>query len=771
MRFRTVAIAPDELFAAGWLNFVQPLTPPYAQSGDANSLERSPSHRDIREFAIAASERFLTFWYRVFDVAAARALAGQDTAVFTEQPFMETSTFFDIGIPDEPTLRSVPPLLHAKLLEEYRQSRDRDVPGRRIFYLSNYLSPVTADVSAALDPYRELWRLKARRRTARGDLEQALRDFQAALWPGDSRERAVRELDAQLLAHCDRLNAAGAAKRIADASVRQLLHRRRQGDLSGLLRSERELLGTVAPANDQATLARLRLPDRLARLTRSAAAYSSMLFRLAMRAARQSYYALLRAEAAGSAGSGTMPGVSSAAGLETRLRRARTGYDQRIAEIETLASGLLHGEPAADAAAGRALTAVTELRAAERELVLAHAAYRPQPQPEPETSELLHSADESDPEDSEESSEATANAPQELLPATLLYGRGADRLDLALESEGNLQIGNPFHEARILRAARNLIVQRLRPVRRTASDYSLNPAHRHGAVCLNPVMKLWKDRPEIRRDGPELTRLELNTRQSTACLLELATLVDPQLGEREVRREKIVREKRGPEGLANLLVLLLPGSCYPLREIDRQDFPEFRAKVIGETRSPAELGVQNQQSEDAILTGGWYQKRNHTLYYPVGGDHGRLLRLIWTSGRSPGPPAFFFALGQFVHDCLEDGLVYYKTAGGEQTFRECVEDYYREEDRVRKNRGERSGRRRLDNSRPGVRFMFAVAYARTIMEALTGSSQSQFRHAPTEKWFLRNLGLPILAQAEREKIAGIRRRVRELLADRSASLT
>ncbi|MBI3395895.1 MAG: hypothetical protein HY042_08680, partial [Spirochaetia bacterium] len=157
----------------------------------------------------------------------------------------------------------------------------------------------------------------------------------------------------------------------------------------------------------------------------------------------------------------------------------------------------------------------------------------------------------------------------------------------------------------------------------------------------------------------------------------------------------------------------------------------------------------------------WYRKNNHTLYYPVGGDNGRLLHLIWISGRSPGPPAFFFALGQFVHDCLEDKLTYTRSHG--ETFRECVEDYYAVEDRIRKNRDERTGRRRLDNTRQGIRFMFAVIYSRIVMEALTGSAQVQFRHAPTETWMHRNLGLPILAKTDRQLFRAIRADARAIV--------
>ncbi|MCB1309379.1 MAG: hypothetical protein KDK30_14410, partial [Leptospiraceae bacterium] len=227
-----------------------------------------------------------------------------------------------------------------------------------------------------------------------------------------------------------------------------------------------------------------------------------------------------------------------------------------------------------------------------------------------------------------------------------------------------------------------------------------------------------------------------------------------------LQRERIVREKRGREDLAVMNLFLVPGSCYPLREIHRADFPDFRGRVIGESRTPLELGIE--RGEDAVLTGCWYQKFNHTLYYSVGGDNGQLVRTLWNSARSLSTPAFFFALGQFVHDCFAENYIYYRT-GTQRTFRECIEDYYRMEDKVRKNRGEKMGRRKLDNSRPAIRFMFGVNYARLLMEALTGTSQSHFRHRATEDWLEHNVGLPLLNKSDRSRFMRIRREARDII--------
>lgn len=320
---------------------------------------------------------------------------------------------------------------------------------------------------------------------------------------------------------------------------------------------------------------------------------------------------------------------------------------------------------------------------------------------------------------------------------------------------------DPFEERQAVKEACLEILARLRPLRRTAAAYSLIPGEKHGAMSLNPVIRLWKDKPEPPDRDAEILSLEMNTKLSIECLFDLAMLADPGLKERSVHRGRIALSMRGREDLGNLHTFLLPGSCAPLREIHPLDFPEFRSRVIGESRSPGELG----STENCVLTGAWYSRRQHTMYVTAGADNGRLLKLLWYSQRSPGPPAFFFAVGQFVHDCLKDDLVYRRSAG--IPFRECVEDYYDFEDRIRKNRGEKTGRRRVDNSRAGVRFMFAVLYSRMITEILTGSYQSQFRHAATEKWMEANLGL----SRDREKLRKIRLGLRAIVQERSSRLT
>ncbi|MCR9144144.1 MAG: hypothetical protein NXI24_17990 [bacterium] len=821
VRFRTIDMSAADLFQAGWLRYENPLTPPY-RAGNAN-----PSHREIREFATRASERFQEFWYRVFDVAVARALAGRDIRVFQERPFFRPNTFFDTGIPDAQSLSSVPPQLHQKIHAEYLRSRDASTR-RRVYYLSNYLTDVTGDVIEALEPYRAFWALKDRRRDLLDRINVAYTGLTDALLPPQIRDRLSQEIDTRLLRHLDGLVADRGERGVSDAAVRTLIHRRRAGDLKTLSSSERKLIFAAdsrevgLPENLRAMAESLELLGESRARARSAAGYSSAAYRLDLRRARLNYMMRLRAnsprdpaaarslaerrgrylklflerlgELSGQprSDSNAMKTTRPSAPQQILARLIALREFARRLRIESEDSGdspgnigaLLeswHAPENLPAASPESLAAAREdlaqlqsvagivggLRRAETEIADYFESYA-SARDDGEDHPTQNDGDEAEGEGGATTAQTTAPDgdavdanPQttESTPITMYSGPGR-----ALRLAEDQRIGNPFDETEILQAARQLIFHRLRPVRRTANHYSLNPGHRHGAVTLNPVMKLWKDRPESGREGPGLIRLEMNTRATVECLLELACLVDPDLASREVRREsKVLRESRGPENLGNLLTLLLPGSCYSLREVHRLDFPEFRGKVLGETRNPTELGVDPR--EDSLLTGAWYQKLNHALYYPVGGDHGRLLRLIWNSARAPGPPAFLFALGQFVHDCLADDLIYFKTA--EKTFRECVEDYYLQEDRVRKNRGERMGRRRPDNSRAGVRFMFAILYSRLVMEALTGSSQSHFRHPPTETWMMRHLNLPVLNRTDRGRFTQIRSEARRLIESMS----
>ncbi|MCB1326061.1 MAG: hypothetical protein KDK35_12565 [Leptospiraceae bacterium] len=709
--FRTIRFDVKDLHRADWLS--------YQHQVDPVAWQQDPSAGEIRAYAHECSRRFRDFWYRVFDVAVARALFGQGTEIL-EKRFLIPCSLLDIGVPAEQAESSVPPALHAKILAEYEESRARSV-STPIDYLSDYLADINSDLIELLKPFHRLWDLRRRRKRlleAIDPLVRALGDcLKRKVGSTSLEERLLASMDQQLL---DRLLLAGAglgARMISSPRAREVLHRHRRGQLLRLEHAERvaimEASGELQLPESLCTLwSALRLPIRLRDLVRSAATNSSQAFRIDLRLAR-----LQNAERR--AGRSGTPPLALLDRRESHLRQFRNRLARILSETQsdalpTLARLLAEAGADREVRHARRLARVPgQLRRLEEAILDLFRNPRP---------------------------ELTARA-------------GA--LDL-----GGLVPGNPFDEREIVSLAKQELVLRLRPIRRTTSSYSVLAGDRHGALTLNPVMKLWKEKPVLDRKLPAIALLEMNTRQSVDCLVRLASLADPELPGRRLHRERILRERRGVENLENLRLFLLPGSVGPIREVSRQDFPEFRDRVIGETRTPHELGVDME--EDSVLGGAWYQKFNHCLYYPVGGDNGALLRQIWLSLRIPGPPAFFFALGQFVHDCLTEGTTYYRV-GSTITFRECVEDYYRLEDKVMKNRGLRSGRRRPDNSRPGVRFMFAVWYSRLVTEILTGTAQTNLRHVKTERWFENHIGLSMLASRDRSSLREIRGQVRAII--------
>ena len=757
--FQTIEFEAHEMLEGGWLDYEHALSPP--------EWNEMPSGRELTRYALAASERFSDFWYRVFDVALARSLSGRGTEIL-RQDFLVPSSMMDIGIPESRQESSVPPEIHDKILREYRASLERSVPEARVYYLSSYLNGLTDDIIETLQPYEPLWSLKERRLELLDEMEGLYRTLRSPLHATNSEGRSLEQylyghLSEIIFERLDEIIAAGEGHKIEHPGLRKILYLRRVHEYTDLREGDLDYLrwGAIPglPRYSVDVCSSLMLVDELNRVCRSAAAQSSAAHRLEIR--KEKYFGKHAAP-----GSGVM--------LQDRIESHLRNFKRQIAEVVHIK---VRGKALGRETVWMHFASLRQLarlhragdEAAMERLLRNWAGLGADYDPEARTGAFQ------DEKRIERLSRILLDIRNTELAVRDMH-RGHRPLTGRMETRAGVPafpgseryrrhetfapegVGNPFAEPEITQQARELILNRLRPIRRTTSEYSLMPGHRHGAMTLNPVLKLWKDRVE-KREGPRLVCSEFNTRETVACLLELAALADPGLREREIFRTRIVRDRRGREDLENLTALLLAGSCYPLREVSRHDFVEFRGKVIGEHRSPVELGVD--RTEDAILTGGWYQKFNHTLYYPVGGDNGRLIRLVWQSGRAAGPPAFFFALGQYVHDCFEDKLIYY--SAGETTFRQCIINYYYLEDKLRKNRGERTGRRKLDTSRAAIRFMFAVVYARLLTEALTGSSQSQFRHQQTEAWIEKHVGLPLLGKTDRSRFMQYRDAAREII--------
>jgi len=756
--FETITIDETELHAEGWLGF---------KALPFLSWETIPEPSVLREFAKQSSERYIAFWYRVFDVAVARALAGHDREIF-RKPFFSPSVLFDIGISARHGFGSIPPALHKKIMEEYTASL-RYRPRHRVFYISEYLNGLTDDVIDRLKPFDRLWQLRkegGELSESLGELHLKLRqELQIQIDGIPVEQILLSALNGASLRSIDRIIEKKLEKTVASDEVRKLIFKRKQHDLDKLTDVQLSLLldafGEIAlPGPFRDLYEAIHSPSERYRIARSACARYSAALRLSLRKSKIRYFqrAAARTEQLNHAIRRHIEGG------DDRLQQLETEKERRAIRILSLIGrtarrfAQIHtGEGhAAQEFVRQLLISLDPLPESEAGIAQAFESYRSETLRFRENGEAIVAIYETFLERGaaplEERDESASSEDR----ATSRYA-GCEMLRFP----NGVDPSNPFQEQECLEAARRLIADRLRPLRMTATDYSTIAGERHGAITLNPVMRLWKERPfPSRKEEPAILSREINTKESVDCLLSLAGLVDPDLARRTVQRGAIRAAKRGVEDLSTLTLFLLPGSCVPLRELDRRNFPEFYGKVIGESRNPVELGVDPHQN--TILTGGWYQNRNHTLYYPVGGDNGMLIRHIYNASRLPVLPAFFFALGQFVHDTLPDSLVYY--ASGETTFRHCIEDYYLLEDRFRKNRGEKTGRKKADNSRPAIRFMFALHYARLLMEALSGSSQSQFRHPETDRWIEKHVGLPLLHSKEREFFREIRKKTREVIA-------
>lgn len=705
VRFETIRIDASELRAAGWLSFDRELEPP--------GWQERPGPGQIREFAVQASKRFLEFWYRVFDVAVARALAGLDRRIF-RLPLYEPDPLFDLGIPNDPAESSVPPSIHKIILNHYEYSLNTDTK-YRIYYLSNYLKNINSDMIEFFRPYHDLWDLYEERKQllrAHQTAGRSLKDAVSGSVSVKNLETAVRRIVLQKL----RSDRKGTLRKTRSAMLRKWMFEAgpdtewQKHHYDWVFR-EKDVF--QIPPKLTALYEASRGPLKTVMLARQAFFQLSLYYRNRIRTLRIKN---LRPDS-----QVREPGTQS-------LKRAIDQWEKAVRQPD-----------AAGEMADRIILEGTDGRLSAGQVLseLKESFVKLQSVQDRILSMYSHSYEAPD--------------------------TGTEPADISPHSPAGLvwpddKPGNPFVERALLAQARDVLVQRLRPVRMTASAYSLNPESRHGIMTLNPVMKLWKEKPFSRESAPALACLEVNTRHSAECLIDLALLVHPQLAEMELKTGKILKEKLGIQNFENLTVILAPGSAYPVYETEAANFPEFRSSVIGDDRPSYEAGAGKNRS---VLTGSWYSKRNHTLYCSLGSDKGSLIRSIYFASRTRTIPAFFFALGQFVHDSLEDSLIYHYT--DKITYRQILEDYYRFEDRVKKNRGEKTGRRINDSSRPAVRFMFAVRYSVYLIEALTASIQVSFRHRPTDQWFATHLNIPVLSGTSRAEIRKLRSRAREII--------
>lgn len=761
VQFQTLGLTQEELHGPWIPGAGERLTPP--------DWGREPTYGELRQYASRASERFLLFWYRVFDVAIARGLSGRDREIF-RNPITAPSSLIDIGLPEDPSLASCPPELAQKILQEYGEELHRK-PGQNIFYITEYLRGCTTDIRQAMEPYHRFWDLERERRESLKNSGTTDR----TMGPGPELGRILEEfVDASLMVSLRRAKEGTGIRRIVSDKIRRLIFElKRDGTPGPFTPTDREMLfgepGLTVDPESVLVYSALRMPGALQKKLRSGAFHLSNRFRLILRVLR------LKRNISSVSGGDSMPD-----GFLQRIRVHEQKYEEILNSFRNTAS-----KPESREAIERTVLFFNYLEENLEGVKREPSTWIRNAIPILDGKSGRH-PDTGKTKAPGESTFSPDSLPMFLVQQKTLDDRVLDHYRSFLSPGSNttgdisptggppnfsrletfhlpedLSPGDPFREWEATSLARAAMRKRLRPIRMAAGSYSTIADERHAAISLNPILRLWKDRPGYReKEIPSSIEGEFNTPASIQLLLRLATLVDPSLEERILFRRKALADGEGPaENLENALIFITPGSCFPLREVSRFDFPEFRGSVIGETRNPSELGVPAR--EESILTGGWYSKRNHSFYYPVGGDNGSLLYSIWKASRLQGPPAFFFALGQFVHDCLDDNLAYYRAS--EIPFRVIVEDYYRREDLTRKNRGEKTGRKKADNSRDGVRFMFAVAYSRFMTELLTGSPQSGFRHRPSENWFASHIGFTGIYGTAPERVREIRRSVLDLL--------
>ncbi|MDH5656067.1 MAG: hypothetical protein OEZ34_09180 [Spirochaetia bacterium] len=763
--FETITADETDIHRGGWKGF---------EILSYLDWNRFPSHEEIRSYALQSSERFLTFWFEVFDVAVARSLSGQGREIF-QKSFIKPNLFFDLGIPENASHSSIPSELHRKILNEYRRSLGFKSTAR-VFYISEYLTGLTDDVISILKPYSKLWDLRKERKSILKKPDKLMFEIQSAMKEKKAHNRTflccIEDLLSETaLIRIKEIFSEKKERQIRSDPLRNLLYKMQKESFPRPTTKEIRLIyensQEIQFSPDVLSLYLwFTLPEKFYRNLRSAFLHRSSSFRLKMRLEKLNFlFSKSNTE-------------MNAETLNLRIslhEKAAEELSQKLKpeRIDELGVKLRNTEKLAvlffeqiillnEFPEGNLFRIWKKLQPHEAKQIVSKTTREFSI-----ISKLYHfiniylSLQDTDQSLIQLYKHSCSNTEIQNQHEKIF----SDKRYLASEqmkTSPEWIPGSPFYEREYIESARNLIKQRLRPLRMSASHYSLVAGHRHGAMTLNPVMRLWKDRPHPKKEGePYLTGVEINTKEVLDCLFRLACIADPGLKGRKVVRGKIAGMNRGEETMHSMTVFLLPGSCFPIREIQRQNFPEFRSRVIGESRNPVELGIPT--SEDSILTGAWYQKNNHSFFYPVGGDNGSLLKNIWNSARVPGPPAFFFALGQFVHDTLEDHEIYYRR--DEKTFRNCIEEFYRFEDNFRKNRGEKTGRRKTDNSRPAVRFMFAVHYSRLLMEALTGASQSQFRHNPTETWLKQKLEIPLINRDSRDFFRELRSEVRKTIQE------
>ncbi|MCB1305857.1 MAG: hypothetical protein KDK37_16330, partial [Leptospiraceae bacterium] len=268
VRFQTIEFNARGMLEGDWLQFQEELESPFR-------LSRDPAPSQIREFAIASSERFLTFYYKVFDVAVARALATLDQNFF-QVPFIRASTYLDLGIPEDLHESSVHPSLHQTILAQYHKSKEWQAGPHHVHFLSDYLVGLTDDAIELLRPYQELWKREARIEQIHERLRLFKAELSSALFPEGMEVFTRRTADA-LQAQLSAIPLPDLLQKISDPATRKAIRpflENRHKDAFGTLSRDSHIL-SLLNSGLSSDIARLQLPDQMDRTVRSAFLHES----------------------------------------------------------------------------------------------------------------------------------------------------------------------------------------------------------------------------------------------------------------------------------------------------------------------------------------------------------------------------------------------------------------------------------------------------------------------------------------------------------------
>lgn len=737
VEFETIEFKPEYIFSHKWSIFQNPLEPIHWEQ-PIEELER-----ELINFSIECSKRFHHIWYYYIDVMLARSLSTNDKNIF-QKDFIIPSIFLDLGIPENEEWTNVPINIHRKIVHEYNLTKDYNKK-YKIFYLSYYLKDITKDINEFLMPYRTLWDKEKKKLELYEAIKQYIQDFYNNQFFSFIKQMLNTFIIEKLLSM---------KITFENKFVVSLYYKIRENPAYDLSYYERKILLEYLFEENQLS-EELKIlfilnqytifPQELERFIRKILFIENRI-------------------------------------LKTKIQQYRILYNKFKNNLDFVD---FNGDDFINLKDNRSDKYIEDKINCIYQLTeffnLQHNLYLNQLFKEYEKQNILTIPDFINFFKNIKPEEIKNEIKDILLKVItdiskinyqiLEFYKNSFTLKESIFKEDhkymtkviipeNFIPGNPFQEKEMLDFFKNILKQRLKPIRMAANDYSLIYKEKHGILTLNPVLKLWKNKIQFNPKLPEIIQLELNTPITVECLIELIKLVDKEITTRELRRGQILKQIKGKESLETMIILLLPGSCYPIKEIPASHFPEFYNKIIGEKRSISEVGVKETHY---ILTGAWYNKNNHTLYYPIGGDNAELLNKIYFGIRTNIIPAFFFAIGQFVFECLPDNILYFKNT--KLTFREILMKIYK--NKISHNQHPKKIKLL---SKEEIKFQFAIHYSLLIMENLTGGLHIHHKIPEMYKWFLENLNIQSIFSSNKEIRKKIRIQAQDIIEEYNKKL-